>query len=52
MHIAGELGGASQSLVGTAQSESVSTQQLFAISENLLEHSGQMMDKSEQSRKN
>lgn len=52
MHIAGELGGASQSLVGTAQAESASTQQLFAISENLLEHSGQMMDKSEQSRKN
>lgn len=52
MHIAGELGGASQALVGTAQAESASTQQLFAISENLLEHSGQMMDKSEQSRKN
>ena len=51
-HIAGELGGASQVLVGTAQSESASTQQLFAISENLLEHSGQMIDKSEQSRKN
>lgn len=51
-HIAGELGGASQGLVGTAQSESASTQQLFAISENLLEHSGQMIDKSEQSRKN
>ncbi len=51
-HIAGELGGASQVLVGAAQSESASTEQLFAISENLLEHSGQMIDKSEQSRKN
>lgn len=39
-------------LVGAAQSESASTEQLFAISENLLEHSGQMIDKSEQSRKN
>lgn len=38
--------------MGTAQSESASTEQLFAISENLLEHSGQMIDKSEQSRKN
>ncbi len=51
-HIAGELGGASQALVGAAQTESASTEQLFAISENLLEHSGQMIDKSEQSRKN
>lgn len=51
-HIAGELGGASQVLVGTAQSESASTEELTAISENLLERSGQMIDKSEQSRKN
>lgn len=51
-HIAVELGGASQALVGAAQSESASTEQLFAISENLLEHSGQMIDKSEQSRSN
>lgn len=51
-HIAGELGGASQVLMGTAQSESASTQQLYAISENLLEYSGQMIKKSEQSHNN
>lgn len=51
-HIAGELGGASQVLVGTAQSEHASTEELSAISGNLLERSEQMIDKSEQSREN
>lgn len=51
-HVAGELGDASQVLVGTAQSESTSTEELSAISENLLERSGEMINKSEQSREN
>lgn len=51
-HVAGKLGDASQVLVGTAQSESTSTEELSAISENLLERSGEMIDKSEQSREN
>lgn len=50
--ISGELGEASQTLVGTAQAESASTEELSAISESLLESSALMMDKSEQSREN
>lgn len=50
--ISGELGEASQKLVGTAQAESASTEELSAISESLLESSALMMDKSEQSREN
>lgn len=50
--ISGELGEASQALVGTAQAESASTEELSAISESLLESSALMMDKSEQSREN
>lgn len=50
--VAGQLGGASQALVGTAQTESASTEELSAISGNLLERSRQMIDKSEQSREN
>lgn len=51
-NISGELGRASQTLVGTTQAESASTEELSAISESLLESSVQMMDKSEQSRGN
>lgn len=51
-HITGELGEASLNLVGTAQSESASTEELSAISENLLESSASMLDKSEQGKKN
>lgn len=50
--VAGKLGKASEVLVGTAQSESTSTEELSAISENLLERSGEMIEKSEQSRGN
>lgn len=50
--IAGQLGSASQVLVGTAQSESASTEELSAISENLLESNAIMLDKSEQSKEN
>lgn len=50
--IAGKLSNASEFLVETAQSESASTEELSAISENLLEHSGEMIDKSVQSRDN
>lgn len=50
--ISGELGKASQTLVGTAQAESASTEELSAISESLLESSSLMIDKSEQSREN
>ena len=50
--IAGQLGSASQVLVGTAQSESASTEELSAISENLLESNAVMLDKSEQSKEN
>lgn len=51
-HVAGKLGDASQVLVGTAEAESASTEELSAISENLLDRSGQMMEKSEQSSEN
>ena len=50
--ISGELGEASQTLVGTAQTESASTQELSAISESLLESCALMMNKSEQNREN
>lgn len=50
--IAGQLGSASQVLVGTAQSESASTEELSAISENLLESNAVMLDKSKQSKEN
>lgn len=51
-HIAGQLGEASQVLVGTSQAESASTEELSAISQSLLESSASMMDKSVQSRDN
>ena len=50
--IAGQLGGTIQILVGTTQSESASTEELTAISGNLLKRSRQMIDKSERSREN
>lgn len=49
-NVAGQLGDASQVLVGTAQTESASTEELSAISENLLESSAKMLDKSERSK--
>ena len=51
-YIAGQLGAASQALVNTAQSESSSTEELSAISENLLTSNAAMLDKSEQSKEN
>ena len=51
-HIAGQLGKASDLLVETSQSESTSTEQLQAISENLIESSADMLEKSERSKKN
>ena len=50
--IASQLGTASQVLVGTAQTESASTEELAAISETLLESNATMLDKSEQSQEN
>ena len=51
-HIAGQLGEASDLLVATSQTESTSTEQLSAISENLIESSADMLEKSEKSKKN
>ena len=51
-HIAGQLGEASNLLVTTSQTESTSTEQLSAISENLIESSADMLEKSEKSKKN
>lgn len=50
--IAGRLGEASEVLVGTAQTESASTEELSAISQTLLESNAEMLDKSEQSKEN
>lgn len=50
--IAGQLGEASQTLVGTSKKESASTEELSAISETLLESSTMMMEKSEKSQEN
>ena len=50
--IATNLDEASSSLVETAQTQNASTEELSAISENLLESSSSMMDKSEQSKEN
>ena len=50
--IAGKLGEASSALVGTSQSESASTEELSAISENLLENNTTMMEKSKMSKEN
>ena len=50
--IATQLGTASQVLVGTAQTESASTEELAAISETLLDSNATMLDKSEQSQEN
>lgn len=44
-HIAGQLGDASALLVTTSQTESASTEELSAISENLILSSGKMMEK-------
>ena len=46
------LGGASTLLVETSQTESASTEELSAISENLLESNGTMLNKAEQSKEN
>ncbi|MBQ2801146.1 MAG: hypothetical protein IJF03_07135 [Lachnospiraceae bacterium] len=46
------LSGASTLLVETSQTESASTEELSAISENLLESNGTMLDKAEQSKEN
>lgn len=51
-HIAGQLGDASNLLVTTSQSESASTEELSAISESLIESSGDMMKKAERSKEN
>lgn len=45
-------GDASEALVEMSQAESASTQELSAISENLLETSAGIMEKSEQSKEN
>lgn len=50
--IAGKLGGASHILVETTQNQSASTEEISAISENLLESSSVMMDKSQESKRN
>ena len=50
--IATKLDEASNSLVETAQNESASTEELSVISENLLESSSTMLDKSVQSKEN
>ncbi|MDE7478538.1 MAG: hypothetical protein K2M91_11415, partial [Lachnospiraceae bacterium] len=50
--IAGQLGNASQVLVGTAETESASTEELAAISETLLDSNVTMLNKSEQSHEN
>lgn len=52
VHIAGQLSEASGLLVTTSQSESASTQELSAISENLIGSSAHMMDMSMQSKEN
>lgn len=46
------LGNASQTLVGTSQSESASTEELSAISKVLLEGSTSMLERSKQSKEN
>ena len=51
-HIAGELGIASKSLVAASQTESASTEELSAISTNLLESSKMMLQKSDKSKEN
>ena len=52
MHIAGELGTASESLVSSSQTESASTEELSAISETLLESSTDMLELSDKSKEN
>ena len=49
---AGKLGEASSALVDTSQSQSASTEEISAISENLLGNSAIMMDKSKKSKEN
>lgn len=51
-HISNELGVASQSLVTTSQAESASTEELSAISINLLDSSKTMLKRSNQSKEN
>ncbi|MBO5144862.1 MAG: hypothetical protein J6C19_04935 [Lachnospiraceae bacterium] len=50
--IAGKLGEASYALVETTQNQSASTEEISAISENLLQNSTVMMDKSKESKGN
>lgn len=50
--ITSRLGDASETLVGTSQSESASTEELSAISEILLDGSTSMLERSEQSKEN
>lgn len=50
--IAGKLGEASHALVETTQNQSASTEEISAISGNLLESSSVMMDKSKESKGN
>lgn len=50
--IAGKLGEASCVLVETTQNQSASTEEISAISENLLENSSVMLDKSKESKEN
>ena len=51
-HIVDELSEASSALVGTSQKENASTEELSAISENLLDNNTMMMDKSKISKEN
>ena len=51
-HITEQLGGASEALVATSQTQSASTEELSAISESLLDNNGVMLSKSEQSKEN
>ena len=52
MHIAGQLGEASNLLVTTSQTESASTEELSAISETLIAGSDDMMKKAVRSKEN
>lgn len=51
-HITGQLGEASNSLIITSQTETASTEELSAISENLLENSSNLLNMAEKSKEN
>lgn len=52
VHMSEELGEASNALIATSQSESASTEELSAISSNLLDSNKAMLEKSMQSKEN